>query len=237
MDKITKMDKKNIEQIEKILNYNFNDKSLLELALTHRSYQGKNNERLEFLGDSILNFVIAESLYKKFDLLPEGDLSRLRSQLVKSATLSEIGILLKLGDFLILGEGELKSSGWRRPSILADSVESIIGAVYIDGGIIASNNLILSWFKEKIDSINPNDIKKDSKSILQELLQAKKIPLPDYSVVSIEGEAHCQHFKISCSIPKLGLSVEGEGSSRKIAEQSAADEVVKKLINDNDTNT
>ena len=116
---------------------------------------------------SILNFIIAELLFKKFNTSPEGDLSRLRSQLVKSSTLSEIGILLNLGDYLILGEGELKSSGWRRPSILADSVEAIIGAVFIDGGIKASHNLIVDWFKDKIDSINPNDIEKDSKSLLQ----------------------------------------------------------------------
>jgi len=225
------MDNRNIEQIEKILNYHFNDNSLLELALTHRSFQGKNNERLEFLGDSILNFIIAELLFKKFNLLPEGDLSRLRSQLVKSETLSEIGILLQLGDYLILGEGELKSSGWRRPSILADSVEAIIGAVFIDGGISAASNLILGWFKDRIDSINPDNIQKDSKSVLQELLQGKKIPLPDYNIVSIEGEAHCQHFRVSCSIPKLGLSIEGDGSSRKIAEQSAAEEILKKLKN------
>jgi len=226
------MDKKNIQSLEKILNYNFNDKNLLELALTHRSFQGKNNERLEFLGDSILNFIIAELLFKKFNALPEGDLSRLRSQLVKSATLSEIGILLNLGDYLILGEGELKSSGWRRPSILADSVEAIIGAVFIDGGIKASHNLIINWFKDRIDSINPNDIEKDSKSLLQELLQAKKIPLPDYNVISIEGEAHCQYFKVSCTIPKLGVTIEGEGSSRKIAEQGAAEEMLKNLKKD-----
>jgi ribonuclease-3 len=224
------MDNRNIEQLENILNYNFKDNNLLELALTHRSFQGKNNERLEFLGDSILNFIIAEALFKKFNLLPEGDLSRLRSQLVKSATLSEIGILLKLGDYLILGEGELKSSGWRRPSILADSVEAIIGAVFIDGGISAASNLILGWFKDRIDSINPDNIQKDSKSVLQELLQAKKIPLPDYDIVSIEGEAHCQYFKVSCSIPKLGLSIEGAGSSRKIAEQAAAEDMVEQLM-------
>ena len=225
------MDNRHIEQVEKIINYNFSDKNLLELALTHRSFQGKNNERLEFLGDSILNFVIAESLFKKFDLLPEGDLSRLRSQLVKSETLSEIGILLQLGDYLILGEGELKSAGWRRPSILADSVEAIIGAVFIDGGISDASDLILDWFKDRIDLINPDKIEKDSKSVLQELLQSKKISLPDYNIVSIEGEAHCQHFRVSCSIPKLGLSIEGEGSSRKIAEQGAAEEILKKLKN------
>ena len=225
------MDNKYIEQLEKILDYHFIDNSLLELALTHRSFQGKNNERLEFLGDSILNFIIAELLFKKFSLLPEGDLSRLRSQLVKAATLSEIGILLNLGDYLILGEGELKSSGWRRPSILADSVEAIIGAIFIDGGISAASDLIKGWFKERIDSIDPNDIQKDSKSILQELLQARKIGLPEYNVVAIEGEAHCQNFKVSCSILKLGLSIEGEGTSRKIAEQNAAEDVLKKLKN------
>ena len=229
------MDNRYIEQLEKILKYQFNDKGLLELALTHRSFQGKNNERLEFLGDSILNFIIAESLFKEFNLLPEGDLSRLRSQLVKSATLSEIGIDLNLGDYLILGEGELKSSGWRRPSILADSVEAIIGAVFIDGGISSANKLITGWYQERLDAINPNDIQKDSKSVLQELLQAKKIPLPEYNVVSVEGEAHNQHFKVSCSIPKLGLSIEGEGASRKVAEQSAAEESIKKLKNNTDS--
>ena len=225
------MEARYIAELEKILDYQFNDKALLELALTHRSFQGKNNERLEFLGDSILNFLVAEILFKEFSLLSEGDLSRLRSQLVKSATLSEIGISLNLGDYLILGEGELKSSGWRRPSILADSVEAIIGAVFMDGGISAASNLILDWFKDRIDLINPDKIEKDSKSVLQELLQSKKISLPDYNIVSIEGEAHCQHFRVSCSIPKLGLSIEGEGSSRKIAEQGAAEEILKKLKN------
>jgi len=223
------MDNRQIEQIEKILNYHFNDNNLLVLALTHRSFQGKNNERLEFLGDSILNFIIADLLFQKFTLLPEGDLSRLRSQLVKSTTLSEIGILLNLGDYLRLGEGELKSSGWRRPSILADSVEAIIGAVFTDGGISAANDLILGWFKDRIDLINPDNIQKDSKSVLQELLQAKKIDLPDYNIVSIDGEAHCQHFRVSCSIPKLGLSIEGDGASRKIAEQSAAEDMLEKI--------
>jgi len=225
------MDNRHIEQLEKILNYHFIDNSLLDLALTHRSFQGKNNERLEFLGDSILNFIIAELLFKKFNLLTEGDLSRLRSQLVKAGTLSEVGILLQLGDYLILGEGELKSSGWRRPSILADSVEAIIGDVFMDGGIDAASDLIASWFKERIDAIDSDHIQKDSKSILQELLQAKKIALPEYNVVAIEGEAHSQNFKISCSILKLGLSIEGQGSSRKIAEQSAAEEVLKKIKN------
>ena len=228
------MDNRHIKQLEKILNYHFNDYSLLELALTHRSFQGKNNERLEFLGDSILNFIIAELLFKKFNLLPEGDLSRLRSQLVKARTLSEIGILFQLGDYLILGEGELKSSGWRRPSILADSVEAIIGAVFMDGGISAATDLITGWFKERIDSIDPDDIQKDSKSILQELLQEKKISLAEYNVVAIEGEAHRQNFRVSCSILKLGLSIEGQGSSRKIAEQSAAEEVLKKLKNNSE---
>ena len=228
------MDNRNIEQLENILNYNFKDNNLLELALTHRSFQGKNNERLEFLGDSILNFIIAELLFKKFNLLTEGDLSRLRSQLVKAGTLSEVGILLQLGDYLILGEGELKSSGWRRPSILADSVEAIIGAVFMDGGISAATDLITSWFKERIDSIDPDDIQKDPKSILQELLQEKKISLAEYNVVAIEGEAHRQNFRVSCSILKLGLSIEGQGSSRKIAEQSAAEEVLKKLKNNSE---
>ena len=169
-------------------------------------------------------------LFKKFNSLPEGDLSRLRSQLVKSTTLSEIGILLNLGDYLILGEGELKSSGWRRPSILADSVEAIIGAVFIDGGINASGDLITSWFKDKIDAIDPNDIQKDSKSILQEWLQARREALPEYTITAVSGSDHAQSFQVQCRLPSRKLSTEAEGSSRRRAEQSAASLMVAKLV-------
>ena len=211
-----------LHQFENLLNYKFKDIALLELALTHRSFKGKNNERLEFLGDSILNFVVAKLLFEKFPHSVEGDLSRLRSQLVKASTLSEIGIELNVGNFLRLGEGELKSAGWRRPSILADTVEAIIGAIFIDSGISEAQSIIKRWLDNRIEMIDPKKVKKDAKSLLQEFLQSKKIALPKYDISSIEGEAHSQSFIIQCHIPALGISVEGDGDSRKIAEQVAA---------------
>ena len=150
------------------LGYEFKTPALLMQALTHRSFAANNNERLEFLGDSALNFIIANQLYQRFSKLPEGDLSRLRAQLVKEATLSEIALNLELGDALKLGEGELKSAGWRRPSILADALEAIIGAVYIDGGFSSAERLVLKIYQEKLTNINPKVIDKDPKSQLQE---------------------------------------------------------------------
>lgn len=230
------MDKKQLQALEKVLDYEFKDKALLELALTHRSFHGNNNERLEFLGDSILNFIVAELLFKKFSDLDEGDLSRLRSQLVKESTLSEIGAAINIGEYLKLGEGELKSAGWRRPSIMADGVEAIIGALFMDGGIDASHLFITKSYQDRINSINPREIHKDPKSILQEFLQSKKIALPFYEIISIKGEAHSQFFKVNCSISELKLSSEGEGTSRKVAEQMAAQvamKMLKKNSNDN----
>lgn len=206
----------------KQLGYQFKTPALLTQALTHRSFSGINNERLEFLGDSVLNFIIAHQLYLRFPKLPEGDLSRLRAALVKESTLSEIAFSLNLGDALKLGEGELKSAGWRRPSILADALEAIIGAVYSDGGFAAAETFVLKLYAEKLDTIDPKIIDKDAKSQLQEYLQGKKMELPDYNVVSIEGEAHAQTFKIECVIEKLNITTVGEGTSRRIAEQSAA---------------
>ena len=211
-----------LHQFESLLNYEFKNKSLLELALTHRSFKGQNNERLEFLGDSILNFVVAELLFQKFPQSVEGDLSRLRSELVKASTLSEIGIEINVGDYLKLGEGELKSAGWRRPSILADTVEAVIGAIFIDSGMTEAKSIIERWLDERIKMIDPKKIKKDPKSLLQEFLQGKKIALPKYEVCLIEGEAHAQNFIVQCHIPSLGINVKGDGDSRKIAEQSAA---------------
>lgn len=230
------MDKKQLQALEKVLDYEFKDKALLELALTHRSFHGSNNERLEFLGDSILNFIVAELLFKKFSDLDEGDLSRLRSQLVKESTLSEIGAAINIGEYLKLGEGELKSAGWRRPSIMADGIEAIIGALFMDGGIDASHLFITKSYQDRINSINPREIHKDPKSILQEFLQSKKIALPSYEIISIKGEAHSQFFKVNCSISELKLISEGEGTSRKVAEQMAAQvamKMLKKNSNDN----
>ncbi len=211
-----------LDSLVKHIDYPFINAALLMQALTHRSFSGNNNERLEFLGDGALNFIIANQLYQRFPKLPEGDLSRLRAQLVKEATLADIAFSLNIGDALKLGEGELKSAGWRRPSILADALEAIIGAVYVDGGYHAAEALVLKLFAEKLAIIDPKMIDKDAKSQLQEYLQGKKIELPDYKVVSVEGEAHAQTFKMECVIEKLHITTVGEGTSRRIAEQQAA---------------
>jgi ribonuclease-3 len=211
-----------LDSLAKSLGYQFKTPALLAQALTHRSFSGNNNERLEFLGDSVLNFIIAHQLYQRFLKLSEGDLSRLRAQLVKESTLFEIAFTLNIGDALKLGEGELKSAGWRRPSILADTLEAIIGAVYLDGEFLAAEMLVLKLFDEKLANIDPKIIDKDAKSQLQEYLQGKKMELPDYNVVSIEGEAHAQTFKMECVIEKLKITTVGEGTSRRVAEQHAA---------------
>lgn len=220
------METKQLKTFEKSIKYKFKDISLLELAMTHRSHSGKNNERLEFLGDSILNFIVADLLFQKFTDLDEGDLSRLRSQLVKEEPLSKLGNILNIGDFLNLGVGELKSSGWRRPSILADAFEALIGAIFIDGGMKAAHKFVEDSFNELIEKINPKEIHKDPKTILQEFLQAQKVPLPIYEVINVEGEAHNQLFSVSCSVSKFDVKAEGGGRSRKIAEQAAAKEAM-----------
>ena len=204
------------------IGYPFNNPALLTQALTHRSFSATNNERLEFLGDSVLNFIVAAYLFNNFNKLPEGDLSRLRAALVKESTLSEIALSLNLGEALKLGEGELKSAGFRRPSILADALEAVVGAVFLDGGFASAEQLVLKLFAERFENIDPKAIDKDAKSQLQEYLQAKKIELPEYTVLSIEGEAHAQTFKMQCTIQKLNISSMGVGSSRRIAEQQAA---------------
>ena len=220
------METKELKILEKSIKYKFKDDNLLTLAMTHRSHSGMNNERLEFLGDSILNFVVADLLFKKFNDLDEGDLSRLRSQLVKEEPLSKLGNELKIGDFLNLGVGELKSSGWRRPSILADAFEALIGAIFIDGGMKSAYKFIEDSYADLIEKINPKEIYKDPKTILQEFLQAQKVPLPNYEVINVEGEAHNQLFTVTCVVSKFDVKVEGGGRSRKIAEQEAAKEAM-----------
>ena len=206
----------------KRLIYKFVNVNLLNQALTHRSYSAQNNERLEYLGDGALNFIIANQLFQRFPTLAEGDLSRLRAQLVKEATISEIAFSLDLGEALKLGEGELKSAGWRRPSILADALEAIIGAVYLDGGFTAAEALVLHLYMDKLNTIDPNIIDKDPKSLLQELLQGKKSAVPEYTVTQTSGEAHAQLFVVECNIPKHNIHTIGEGASRRVAEQQAA---------------
>ncbi|HSI43827.1 MAG TPA: ribonuclease III [Methylotenera sp.] len=210
------------QELSKRLTYSFVNGSLLTQALTHRSYGTLNNERLEFLGDGALNFIIANQLYQRFPKLAEGDLSRLRAQLVKEVTLSELALNLELGDLLKLGEGELKSAGWRRPSILADALEAIIGAAYLDGGFTAAEAIVLALYTGKLETIDPKAIDKDPKSLLQELLQSRKIAVPEYTVTHTEGEAHAQKFIVECTVSKLNIRTVGEGTSRRIAEQQAA---------------
>jgi ribonuclease-3 len=210
------------QDLSRKLSYSFVNNGLLTQALTHRSYSAQNNERLEFLGDGALNFIIANQLFQRFPKSSEGDLSRLRAQLVKEVTLSEIAFTLNLGDALRLGEGELKSAGWRRPSILADALEAIIGAIYLDGGFPAAEAFVLDLYAKKLETINPNIIDKDPKSLLQEFLQSKKIAVPEYTVTHTEGEAHAQMFIVECLVQKLNIRTVGEGTSRRIAEQQAA---------------
>ena len=203
------------------MGYAFSDKALLRQALTHRSHGSPNNERLEFLGDSILNCVIAEALFKAFPKLPEGDLSRIRANLVNQQSLCELAIRLDLGSCLLLGEGEVKSSGNRRPSILADALEAVFGAIFLDGGFSAAEHVIKQLYEKSLVS-GDSGSHKDPKTQLQEYLQGRRIALPRYHVVETSGEAHRQRFKVECCIAELDICTTGEGESRRGAEQSAA---------------
>lgn len=204
------------------LGYSFNEPSLLRQALTHRSHGTPNNERLEFLGDGLLNFVVARMLFERFPKLPEGDLSRLRANLVNQHSLAEIASSLELGDQLRLGEGELKSGGFRRPSILADALEAVIGAIFLDGGFAAAEQVLQRLYESGLKEIDPHAMGKDPKTMLQEVLQGRRLALPQYSVVDVSGEAHEQHFRVECAINELAVRTHGEGPSRRAAEQQAA---------------
>lgn len=204
------------------IGYRFNDPELLNRALTHRSFGAAHNERLEFLGDSVVNCVVALELYQKFPSLAEGELSRLRASLVNQQSLAAIAQRLDFGEQLRLGEGELKSGGARRPSILADAVEAVVGAAFLDGGFSAARTVVTAVFGIALDTIDPTTSGKDPKTLLQEYLQARKVALPQYTVVATRGEAHVQQFQVECLIPELGVRSEGEGSSRRSAEQEAA---------------
>jgi len=218
---------KNVElkRLEKRIGYTFTNFALLKQALTHRSALGSHNERLEFLGDSILSYAISTDLYLRFPKVDEGDLSRMRATLVCGKMLAEIGREFQLGDCLILGPGELKSGGFRRDSIIADGVEAIIGAAFLDSDIDTTKNLILKWFDSRLRSILPGISQKDPKTQLQERLQSRKKPLPVYEVIDIKGEAHNQRFTMSCEIAGLPV-VQGQGTSRRKAEQIAAEKML-----------
>jgi ribonuclease III len=204
------------------LGHVFKERALLQQALTHRSHSGLHNERLEFLGDSVLNCVVASLLYERYSEVDEGDLSRLRANLVKQQALFEIAQNLDLPHFLRLGEGELKSGGFRRPSILADTLEALLGAIFLDAGFNAARDVIRAFYIPILDSVDPKTLGKDAKTLLQEYLQSKKIPLPQYHVVATHGAAHSQEFEIECLVPKLGIQVFGNGGSRRAGEQAAA---------------
>jgi len=213
----------------KKLGLEFNNPELFTTALTHRSASAANNERLEFLGDSILGFVIAERLYDAFPNSCEGVLSRLRASLVNQETLAGLARNLQIGDYLRLGSGELKSGGYRRDSILSDSMEAIIGALFKDQGIRACQQFILNLFADKLNELSIDNWQKDPKTQLQELMQSKKLELPEYTLISMSGLAHEQLFKVKCKIPLLNESCIGSGVSRKKAEQSAAEQMLKLL--------
>ncbi len=204
------------------LGHTFKDAVLLQQALTHRSHSSVHNERLEFLGDSILNCVVASLLFDRYSKIDEGDLSRLRANLVKQQSLYEIAQRLELSQFLRLGEGELKSGGFRRPSILADTLEALFGAIFLDAGFNAARDVIRALYIPILDSVDPKTLGKDAKTLLQEYLQGKKIALPQYNVVATHGAAHNQEFEIECLVPKLDIQVFGTGGSRRAGEQAAA---------------
>ncbi|MBZ0067670.1 MAG: ribonuclease III [Thiobacillus sp.] len=210
------------QRLQQALGYTFIRSDLLEQALTHRSYSSLNNERLEFLGDSVLNCSVARALFDAFPDLPEGSLSRLRANLVRQETLADIAVMLKLGEVLRLGEGELKSGGFRRPSILADALESLFGAIFLDAGFNEAQRVVRGLFDPLVARIDPKASGKDAKTQLQELLQSRRLPLPEYRLIDTQGEAHDQSFIVECVLTRPSLSTRGEGKSRRAAEQEAA---------------
>lgn len=227
---IGKAQEKSLAPLCTRLGYEFEQPQLLVRALTHRSYAADHNERMEFLGDSVLGCIIAKYLYFTYPQLSEGELSRLRSNLIREETLATLAQQIDLGGYLKLGEGERKSGGFRRPSILADAMEALFGAVLLDGGYAATEKVILGMFVPYLDKVDVQTLGKDAKTLLQECLQSKKISLPIYSIVATGGQAHEQSFQVECSIPALKITTHGEGSSRRNAEQQAAQAAYQKLF-------
>jgi ribonuclease-3 len=217
-----------LDKFQTILDYHFKQSDLLEQALTHRSYsRNKNNERLEFLGDSVLNLVISQHIYERDPEADEGDLSRIRSSLVNEEALASVARDIGLGDFIYLGGGELKSGGFRRSSILSDTLEAIIGAIYLDSGFDKARDTILFLYRDYLRTLPDTDTLKDAKTQLQEYLQSKQLDLPEYTVIKTTGKSHDQVFTVSCRVTSLQVQSSGTGSSRKKAEQNAA----KKMLN------
>ncbi len=215
--------------VEKRLGYRFRNAALLEQALTHRSYGTPNNERLEFLGDGVLGCVIAEELYRRFPQLSEGKLTRLRANLVREDSLHDVAVVLKLQQFLRLGDSERSSGEDVRPSILSDALEALFGAVFLDGGYDAVRKAILDAYADALARLDPQGPTKDAKTRLQELLQGEHRERPEYRIVAIRGAAHRQSFEVECVVAGLGLNATGSGSSRQRAEQQAAEIMLGKL--------
>jgi len=205
-----------------LIGHGFRDPELLRRALTHRSYGALHNERLEYLGDSVVNCVIALELCHKFPQLSEGELSRLRASLVNQQSLSAVGQRFGFGDHVLLGEGEARSGGHQRPSILADAVEAVVGAAFLDGGFDAAARVVRILFADALNAVDPRSVGKDPKTLLQEYLQSRRLGLPQYGVVATRGQAHRHVFQVECVIPELNIRSVGEGSSRRGAEQNAA---------------
>jgi ribonuclease III len=208
------------------LSYTFTNSALLRTALTHRSAGLPNNERLEFLGDAILSYIIGEELYQRFPHAKEGELTRMRAHLVKGETLAVLARELNLGEVLRLGGGELKSGGWRRTSILADALEALIGAIYLDSGMENCKGMVLQIYAAHLAAISPKKDGKDPKTRLQEYLQARQQPLPEYQVTEIKGDPHAQWFEVSCCLPNLSQAFIGAGKNRRYAEQAAAQQAL-----------
>lgn len=214
--------------LEERLGYSFRQRPLLQMALTHRSHSFPHSERLEFLGDGVLDFLVADLLYQRYPEAPEGDLTRQRASLVRQETLVELATQLELGRFIRLGEGELRSGGHRRPSILADSLEAILGAVYLDGGIEPVRELVRKWLDLRMSQQVSAQALKDPKTRLQEFLQGKKRPLPGYRLLETSGLAHSQTFQVVCEVEGVERG-RGLGSSRRQAEQQAAEQALAAL--------
>lgn len=210
------------ESLQRRLGYRFTQHGLLQRALTHRSFGAEHNERLEFLGDAVLNVAVSSLLYERFSGSDEGDLTRVRAHLVREDSLHRAALLLGLPDVVRLSEGETRGGGAQRASILADAVEAIIGAVHIDGGYGAALELVRSLFGEIILATEADSWTKDAKTELQEWLQARRIAVPAYRIVATRGEKHAQTFEVECAVPTLRLAESGEGRSRRLAEQEAA---------------
>jgi ribonuclease III len=220
-----------LHALSKQLGYRFKDPSLLRIALTHRSHSSPHNERLEFLGDGVLNCIVAEELYQRFPQLSEGELSRARALIVRQQALFERAQTLDLGPLLLLGEGELRSGGAERPSILADTLEALIGAIHVDGDFAAARKVVQRLFEPVLAEAGASAVLgKDAKTQLQEYLQARHVPLPRYTIVGTQGEAHRQHFTVECAVAQLGVHCPGEGWSRRAAEQNAAAAAYRQIV-------